>query len=471
MKPPATRISVRTIDLFERPVVLRLPFRFGSVTVRETPQAFVRAEIRLEGGGTSVGAAAELQVPKWFDKRPELSNADNIAQLDTALAIARDAYLSDAGPATVFDYHVRHAAAVRAAALARGLPPLVASFGLALIDRALIDALGRALGLSFADAMRANAFGFAAAAIAPDLVGFDAAAFLARLSPRTSIAARHTVGLLDPLNADDLHAGAPADGLPVTLEQVIAAYRHDHFKLKVSGRIADDIARLERIASILDTHVGQYAATLDGNEQFPDASAVAELMARMSEAPALAGLLRSLLLIEQPIARTEALKAPLGELGGRFPFIIDESDAEDGSLNEALALGYRGVSSKACKGVWRSLVNAARLAQRPGGGILSGEDLTTQAGLAVQQDLAIVSLLGLTHVERNGHHYVDGFAATPLAEAGRFRCAHPDLYHESTGRVRLLIRGGRITLTTVNAAAGLGSAVVPDFTAMRPKSR
>jgi hypothetical protein len=340
---------------------------------------------------------------------------------------------------------------------------------LALIDRALIDALARALGLSFSDAMRANAFGFAAASIAPDLAGFDTAAFLARLSPRASIAARHTLGLLDPLDGGDLQADAPSDGLPVTLEQVIASYRHDHFKLKLSGHIADDIARLERIARILDTQVGRYAATLDGNEQFPDASAIAELMARMSETPALAALLRSLLFIEQPIARTEALKAPLGELGARFPVIIDESDAEDGSLNEALGLGYRGVSSKACKGVWRSLVNAARLAQRPGG-ILSGEDLTTQAGLAVQQDLALVSVLGLTHVERNGHHYVDGFAATPLAEAARFGSAHPDLYHASPGRVRLLIRDGQIALATVNGAAGLGSAVLPDFTAMRPVS-
>jgi hypothetical protein len=41
---------------------------------------------------------------------------------------------------------------------------------------------------------------------------------------------------------------------------------------------------------------------------------------------------------------------------------------------------------------------------------LSGEDLTTQAGLALQQDLALAATLGITHIERNGHHYVDGFA-------------------------------------------------------------
>ena len=59
---------------------------------------------------------------------------------------------------------------------------------------------------------------------------------------------------------------------------------------------------------------------------------------------------------------------------------------------------------------------------------IAGEDLTCQAGLAVQQDLALGALIGVTHAERNGHHYVDGFADTPAAEAEAFLAAHPDLY-------------------------------------------
>ena len=51
---------------------------------------------------------------------------------------------------------------------------------------------------------------------------------------------------------------------------------------------------------------------------------------------------------------------------------------------------------------------------------ISGEDLTCQAGLGVQQDLALGALIGVTHAERNGHHYVDGFADTPAAEAQAF---------------------------------------------------
>ena len=65
---------------------------------------------------------------------------------------------------------------------------------------------------------------------------------------------------------------------------------------------------------------------------------------------------------------------------------------------------------------------------------MTGEDLTTQAGLAVQQDLALVNLIGLTHVERNGHHYVNGMAGLPEAEQAAFLAAHPDLYEQQPRR-------------------------------------
>ena len=40
-----------------------------------------------------------------------------------------------------------------------GLVPLVASYGPALLDRAILDALGRATGLSFAEMIRRNVRG------------------------------------------------------------------------------------------------------------------------------------------------------------------------------------------------------------------------------------------------------------------------------------------------------------------------
>jgi hypothetical protein len=38
------------IELYERPTSLRLPFRFGVATLREAPQAFVRARCDSDNG-------------------------------------------------------------------------------------------------------------------------------------------------------------------------------------------------------------------------------------------------------------------------------------------------------------------------------------------------------------------------------------------------------------------------------------
>ena len=87
---------------------------------------------------------------------------------------------------------------------------------------------------------------------------------------------------------------------------------------------------------------------------------------------------------------------------------------------------------------------------------MSGEDLTIQPGLALQQDTALVSLLGLTHLERNGHHYVNGMAALPDSEQRAFVQAHPALYQHSEGAARLRIEGGQIDLASLIRTPGFG---------------
>ena len=44
---------MKEIDFFERDVRLRMPFRFGVVTLTEAPQAFALATIELENGKQS----------------------------------------------------------------------------------------------------------------------------------------------------------------------------------------------------------------------------------------------------------------------------------------------------------------------------------------------------------------------------------------------------------------------------------
>src|SRR3977135_3309019 len=90
----AVKLKLASIDFLERDVQLSMPFRFGVITLTESPQVFVRCRIRTEDGREAEGAAAELLAPKWFDKNPALSNEDNYEQLRASLRTARDLYLA-----------------------------------------------------------------------------------------------------------------------------------------------------------------------------------------------------------------------------------------------------------------------------------------------------------------------------------------------------------------------------------------
>jgi len=462
-----SKLSLIAADFFERPVKLRLPFRFGVVTLREAPQVFVRARVKLADGREGEGVSADILAPKWFDKSAKLTNEQNFDQLRVSLAMARTALLA-AGSGTPFGLSAAVDGPHHDGCATVGLNGLVASFGLALIDRAIIDALGRLEGASVFSLARDNRLGLDATT-ATDLKGFDFGKLLASLAPAPSIHARHTVGLVDALTRAETDRRVN-DGLPESLEEVVATYGHRYYKLKVAGQIEADIERLAGIAAVIDR--GQpYQATLDGNEQYHDIAEVTALWRRIGEEPRLARLKSSIIFIEQPISRDRALSAPVKALSDEVPIEIDESDADVETFPRARALGYRGISSKSCKGFYRALINRARIEKWNGeeGGryFMSAEDLTTQAGVAVQQDLALATLIGATHVERNGHHYVDGMTRVPQAEQAAFLAAHPDLYHRAGDNVRVTIRDGAIAIGSLDTP-GLAVGSMPDFSAMTP---
>ena len=472
------RLVVESIDLFERDVKLRMPFRFGVVTLTEAPQAFARVSIRLADGRESEGASAELLAPKWFDKNQALSNEDNFDQLRASLGIAKDLYLGGED-GTAFEHFCRHYRDQIRNAASLGLNSLVANYGPALIDRAILDALCRALGRSFHDVIRHNLADIGATDLCPDMQGFDFDAFLGKLQPASTISARHTVGLVDPITADD-QVKRVGDGLPETLEEVVQAYGHRWFKLKVGGDLRADIKRLTSIAGILDRVEGGYRVSLDGNEQYADVDGVLELWHRMRAEPSLARMCDNVSFIEQPIKRQNALLQNVSGLSAQKAVIIDESDDSLDAFVRARQLGYTGVSSKTCKGFYKSLINRARCLKwnreeahdevidptNPRY-LMSAEDLTIQAGLALQQDLALVSLMGVKHVERNGHHYVNGMAGLSRSEQDDFLAAHPDLYERSHGAVRVKIRDGTLAIGSLGCT-GFASGAMPDWTTMRP---
>ena len=455
--PP--RLAIRDIAFFERPVTFARPFRFGAVVINATPQAFVLVEIEVEGKGRAVGASAEFLVPKWFDKRPHLTPDQTVEELRCSLLIARELYLEHRNFDTAFGLHAACMARQLKHCAKESIPPLAASYGPAEIDKAILDALLRATNTNFFDGMVQNIAGIDAR-LTRDLQDGDIEKFLAGRKRLERVAVRHTVGLDDKIEGE----GGVADAK----ENAGARY----FKLKLGGDPLADTARLIQIGKELGKLPYDYKVTLDANEQYADLNALAMLVDRLDRDGALKPVASKLLYIEQPMPRDITRKSPLGALAKR-DFIVDEADDSYDAFAAARALGYRGISSKSCKGVYKSIINATRAAKWSAEGakhFIAGEDLTCQPGLAVQQDLALGALIGITHAERNGHHYVDGFGETPPKEAERFLIGHPDLYEESGGKVRLAIHDGDL-LTGSLAAPGFASAVHPDWSTIAPLAR
>jgi hypothetical protein len=98
---------------------------------------------------------------------------------------------------------------------------------------------------------------------------------------------------------------------------------------------------------------------------------------------------------------------------------------------------------------------------------MSAEDLTTLPGISVQQDLALVALLGLMHVERNGHHFINGMSGRPKGEQLAYLAAHPQLYTYADGVVRLNIVDGQVDITSLDCP-GFAVGIEPDFTTLEP---
>ena len=452
--PP--RLIVKDIAFFERQVSFARPFRFGAVVINATPQAFVRVEIEVEGKGRATGASAEFLVAKWFDKRPHLSPQETVNELRRSLMIARDIYLAHSVFETAFGLHAACIGGQIEACAAEEIPPLAAAYGPAEIDKAILDGLLRCSGINFFAGMATNIAGVDAR-LSRDLANGDVSQFLAGRKRLERVAIRHTVGMDDKVEGE----GGVADAA----ENAGARY----FKLKLNGDPAHDAERLIRIGRELSTLPYDYRVTLDANEQYADLAALTALGERLDSDPALQPIAAKLLYIEQPMPRDITRASPLGALARR-DFIVDEADDSYDAFPMARALGYRGISSKSCKGIYKSVINATRAAKWSAAGekcFISGEDLTCQAGLAVQQDLALGALIGVTHAERNGHHYVDGFGDTPAAEAAAFLAAHPDLYTSDGGKVRLAIHDGDL-LTGSLTTPGFATSAHPDWSAMSP---
>lgn len=465
------QIRVHQVRQYVRNVQTRMPFRYGAATLTHVPILHLRTLVEADGQRAE-GWSADCLPPGWFDKRYGRVFRDDIASLRWAVDSAAAVYLYG-GAKTPFAHWRAAYDEVRYLGQARNETGLTCGFGPALLERSVIDAVGKLAGTPLHETVRRNLLGLDLAALHPSLAGVEPADLLPP-APRATMAVRHTVGLADPLTTADLGDDQRLDdGLPQTFEEYLAQKGIRHVKLKVNGELARDLDRIATIAALLDRHAADgYVVSLDGNEQYGSPDGVLELLDGIDADPGLARFRASIEYLEQPLARAVALDAAaagLSKLAARVPVAIDESDDRIEAFREAVSLGYRGISIKNCKGVSKAIANfclAAKLtAAGQGEYFITGEDLMNTTVVPVQQDLATGAMLGLRHMERNGHHYVRGLDHLSAAERADCFEHHASLYEPLGDGGQLRIRDGQLALESLDVP-GYAVAFAPDWDAL-----
>jgi L-alanine-DL-glutamate epimerase-like enolase superfamily enzyme len=472
----APLVSVRHTRFFMRNVRTRMPFRYGVATLTSVPILHVVAELEVEGAGQATGVAADILPPKWFDKDPAKSYQDNVEDLLWAARRAAELYAEcSRQPCTVFALWREAGTALLAEGEGRGLNHLSSNHGASLLERALLDGLGKALRQRYHTLLRNNALGLDLGQLHPELRGASPSQCIAP-QPLDALHIRHTVGLADPIRSADIpDAERLNDGLPQSLEEYLQVQQLAYFKIKVNGKLETDLERLRAIAALLNASGALYHLSLDGNEQYKEMESFLELLRRIEADPALRRFSASTLYIEQPLERSLALEPSLAPgiraTSARKPLLIDESDGDLNSFRRAIDLGYLGVSAKNCKGLIKAIANQG-LARHFSAALgrpffLSGEDLMNLPVVPLQQDLAQLAALGIPHAERNGHHYVRGL--DHLSPTERQSCAqvHRSLYAPLGDSLALAIRQGRIDLSSLQCP-GLGVGMEVDIASMIP---
>ena len=226
--------------------------------------------------------------------------------------------------------------------LGAGIFPLLAR-EFAPLDARLTSVAGRLDGVpAIVAALRDNRLGVDLRALHPSLAGTAPRDWLPAQPPQV-VFARHTVGLLDPIEENEIAPDERVnDGLPQSLAACVRFYGLRHFKIKIDADVTRAKGRLRKIAAVLRRECGgDFAFSLDGNESFRDPAVFASQMRALLAEPALKEFWPKLLFIEQPLHRDVAL-TPAADWSAwpeRPPIIIDESDGE---LDAFVAANPRG---------------------------------------------------------------------------------------------------------------------------------
>jgi hypothetical protein len=455
------RFTLSAFEFFVLPTRTRFPFRYGIASMTEVPHLFVRTKITI-GSSTAFGLTAEGLPPKWFTKDPSTSFEQDLPQMLDAIRHA--AVLAEniaKTPIFFFDFWKELYGQQSQWAAGCSIASLLAQLGVSLAERAVLDGICRLANQPLHRLIANATLRISLKNVHPELGETQPNQWLPA-APLQKCFVRHTIGLGDCLAEVDIEPNEQvSDGLPQSLEASIREYGLRYFKVKLNGSVEKDFPRLGALARLLERETAnEFWLTLDGNENFKDFAAFRDFWNQAASEPSLRNFWNHILVVEQPVHRNDALSENTGDTLRTWkncpPMIIDESDGALGDLPRALALGYVGASHKNCKGIVKGIANAClleKLRREGKRGVLTGEDLCTLGPVPLLQDLAMMSLLGIEHVERNGHHYYRGLSMFPQQWQERMLSAHGGLYARHAQNFPYLqINHGQLNLDSINRA-------------------
>src|SRR5688572_1693928 len=137
------RFTIAPFEFFVLPTRTRFPFRYGIASLTDVPHLFVRTRV-TSGSGSSIGLTAEGLPPKWFTKDPATTFEQDLPDMIEVIGHAADlAEQIGHRPVSFFALWEELDRLQSEWRTSRGLAPLLAGLGVALVERAVLDGLCR----------------------------------------------------------------------------------------------------------------------------------------------------------------------------------------------------------------------------------------------------------------------------------------------------------------------------------------
>ena len=434
-------IRLLRLEPYFRTDKFRVPLKFGSVVVTDSTSLVVKANVENRRGEVADGWGSMPLMDKWAFPDPSVPHERKLGAMkrigeETCKVLEKDLRDTFAHPIDIMleakEGILRLAKKVcKEVGLGVPMPILGVLVSTSPIDAAVHDAFGRVNNISSYD-------GYGREYVAHGLSHYLGDEFRGRfisdyLRPRYSaeVPIFHLVGALDKLTRDEVDAGDPKDGLPISLDEWIERDGVFCLKVKLSGVDIDwDVERTKTVAEVASETLRRieqerFYLSVDSNEMNKNPDATLEYLRKLKRASPMA--FDNLLYVEQPTERDLSRHMfSMKKVAEIKPVLAGEGVTDLESFELALRLGWSGVALKACKWHTSSLLYVAKMEHY--GIPYSIQDLTCP-GLALVHSASLAARTNpIKGFEYNARQYLP-FAYKEIQEK------HRSLFQVKDGRV------------------------------------